>query len=375
MSRELKDVFGTMTVYQNFRLLPFSLFSSLVDPLGIAVRSNSMKDAGETFLYSMKNIFRDLKSNRKDADKDYWEKIAEDWGMIEDAQVLSNIHHMYESVELRGFSKRMNEALFKYNLLNGWTRSTKIMAIKAAQRFMARAAEGEFKEHSTRYLEELGLKKSDIVKMPGTKHIALTKDELMSQGVSEDQAVEIENRLKDATTKFVNQAVLNPTSADLPGWGSNPYFAPIFHLKQFMFTFQSTILSRITQEAEQGNYKPLLAASAYIPGMIAADMIRGFVSNFGEQPPWQENWEVSDYVLNGVERSGLLGVGAMFTSMKDDMMHGGAGYESLAGPSVDQLKKGVRAIQGGDQAIWNFMVKSMPLNPIYDQWAMQKGED
>jgi predicted NAD-dependent protein-ADP-ribosyltransferase YbiA (DUF1768 family) len=369
MSRELKDLYGAMVVYQNFRLLPFNLFSSLVDPLGIAIRSNDIGDALETFGYSVKNIFRDLK-DRKDTDKDQWEKLAEDWGIIEDAGVLTNLHHMYESVELRGFSKRMNEALFKYNLLNGWTRNTKIMAVKAAQRFFYRASTDSFgAEQSARYLQELGLSKSDIIADANGK-LALTKDAMIAQGVSPDQAGKIERKLIDATTKFVNQSILNPTSADLPNWGSNPYFAPVFHLKQFMFTFQSTILHRIEHEAENGNYKPMWLSTIFIPGMIAADLMRGFVSNFGDEPPWQKNWGASDYLLHGVDRSGLLGVGGLLTGMKDDMMHGGQGYETLSGPSVEQLKKGVMALQGGDAKLWNFTVKSMPLNPIYDQWLL-----
>lgn len=370
MSRELKDVYGAMVVYQNFRLLPFSLFSSLVDPLGIAVRSNNLTDALETFGYSLKNIFRDLKK-RDDIGKDYWERLAEDWGIIEDAQVLANIHNMYESIELRGFSKRLNEGLFKYNLLNGWVRSTKIMAVKASHRFILRAGKDQLGKDSERYLEELGLKKSDVV--PTTNGgLAVTKDELVAQGVSEKQAVEIEKRLQAATTKFVNQAVLNPTSADLPNWGSNPYFAPIFHLKQFMFTFQNVILARIAHEMSQGNYKPLWVSTIFIPGMIAADALRGFVSNMGEEPPWQKDWTVGDYLVNGVERSGLLGTGALLTGMKDDMMHGGQGYESLAGPTVEQLKKGAKVALGQGDA-GNFVVKSMPLNPIYDQWLLSSG--
>lgn len=371
MSRDVKDVYGAMTVYQNFRLLPFSLFSSLVDPLGIAVRSNRLADASEAFGYALKNLFRDF-GKRSDESKDFWERLAEDWGIIEDSQVLANIHHMYESVELRGFSKRMNEALFKYNMLEGWVRSTKIMATKAAQRFIYRAAKNQLGKDSKRYLEELGLTESDVV-ADDNGNIALTKQQLMAQGVSEAQATDIEKRLREATAKFVNQSVLNPTAADLPGWGSNPYFAPIFHLKQFMFTFQNVIMSRIAHEMEQGNYKPLWISSIYIAGMIAADMMRGYISNFGEEPPWQKDWGAADYLVNGVERSGLLGSGALLTGMKDDMMHGGTGYESLAGPSIEQLRKGLSASQAGETAWWNFTVKAMPLNPIYDQWLLSRG--
>jgi len=368
MSRELKDLYGAATVYQNYRLLPFNLFSSLVDPLGIAVRSNNIGDAFETFVYSTRNLFRDLKKDRPEASKDFWEKLAEDWGYIEDAGTMSNLRHMVETTELHGFSKKMNDALFKWNLLNGWTRSTKIMAVKAAQRFFLRSAEGE-DALSKRNLEELGLMKSDIVS-DGAGGIALTVEALEAQGVSKDQAIQIEKRLHDATTKFVNQAILNPNAGDLPNWASNPYLAPIFHLKQFMFTFQNVILKRIIGEMEQGNFKPLWVSGIYIPGMIGADFLRGMISNMGEQPPWQKDWGVYDYVGNGVSRSGLTGVGQMFLNMKDDVMHGGRGYESAVGPTIEQIMKGTQAVVAGDTRLYNFIIKAIPLNQLADQWLL-----
>jgi hypothetical protein len=368
MSRELKDIYGAGIVYQNYRLLPFNLFSSLVDPLGIAVRSGRIGDALEAFTYSLKNIFRDLKTEVPDMEKDKWQRLAEDWGYIEDAGTMSNLRHMAETTELHGFSKKMNDMLFKYNLLNGWTRSTKIMAVKAGERFMLASAQGK-DALSKRQLDELGLKKSDILPN-GNGGVALRKEELMAKGMTEDQAIATEQKLRDAMTKFVNQAILNPTAADFPNWGSNPYLAPVFHLKQFMFTFQTTILSRIIQEAGEGNYKPLWISGIYIPGMIGADLLRNMVSNFGDTPPWQKDWGATDYVINGVSRSGLTGVGQMFLSMQDDVAHGGQGYESLIGPTAEQIKKGLRAAQKGDMTLWNFIVKSMPLNPIYDQWIL-----
>jgi hypothetical protein len=296
--------------------------------------------------------------------------LALDWGYIEDSGTMSSLRHMMETTELRGFSKKMNDALFKWNLLNGWTRSTKIMAVKAGQRFMARIAQGN-SSHDARHLKELGLTAADI--MPTTEgNIALRKDEFVAQGMSEANAIKQEAKMREAMTKFVNQAILNPTAADLPNWGSNPYMAPIFHLKQFMFTFQTTILDRILLEAKEGNLKPLWIATIYVPGTIAAEALRGFVSNFGEQPPWQKNWGPIDYVKNGYARSGLLGTGQLFASIQDDIMHGGAGYESAVGPMVEQFYKGLRAVHKGDTSFFNFIVKAMPLNQIYDQWLLTR---
>jgi hypothetical protein len=46
-----------ITVYQNLRLLPLTLFASVVDPLGMVARGGTMKQAYDTFLRGMKEVF------------------------------------------------------------------------------------------------------------------------------------------------------------------------------------------------------------------------------------------------------------------------------------------------------------------------------
>jgi hypothetical protein len=102
MSRELKDLYGAVNVYQNFRLLPFSLFNSLVDPMGIAVRTNNIGDAWGAFAYSVKNMFRDFKDEYT---PDQWEQIAQDFGVIEDHGTTLNANVLYDGQTLSGTTK------------------------------------------------------------------------------------------------------------------------------------------------------------------------------------------------------------------------------------------------------------------------------
>jgi hypothetical protein len=368
MSRDLKDAYGAMSVYQNFRLLPFSLFSSLVDPLGIAVRSGSVKDAWTTFAYSAKNMLKGLKG--EDYPRDFWEQYAEDWGIIEHAGMTSNVHNMFQDgIRLRGVTKDLNEKLFKYNLLNGWVRNNTIMAVAAAHRFMNRAANGELPAaHAERWLAELDLGVADLV-VKDSK-LLVTAADLEASGLSKDRAQELEAKLADATQKFVNQALLNPSSAELPNFMSNPYFAPITHLKKFVFAFQATVNDRIVHEAKNGNYTPAYIAAMYVPGMIAADFMRAMISNFGDEPPHKEGWGFADYVKEGVDRSGLTGVGAFFTAANEDATRGGVGVESALGPQIEQAIKGMRAATG-QASMQNWAVEAMPLNDIFDQWLKE----
>ena len=372
MSRELKDLYGGMAVYQNYRLLPFSLFSSLVDPLGVAVRSNSIGAAWDTFSYSMKNLFNEWKSEYT---PDEWETIATDFGIIERAGTTINTDALYTGITLRGTTKKLNDAFFKYNLLNGWIRNNHIMATKAAQQFMYRASEGFFKGEgqNERYLEELGVGKDDIIYNEDLGRILLNESELKDiAGMTDEQAAETAERLRTGVQKFVRQALLNPSSAELANWASNPYLAPIAHLKQFVWSFNATIIERMKHEMQNQNYTPIMMAAAYVPGMIAADFLKDMISNFGEEPPYKKDWGVVDYTLNGVNRAGLTGSGQFFIDAKEDIVRGGGGYESLAGPSLEQLKKAVQAFHSGDMnAIERWMVKALPANAVYDQFVLE----
>jgi hypothetical protein len=365
MSRELKDVYGALNVYQNYRLLPFSLFSSLVDPMGVAIRSNDIGAAWETFSYSMKNLFKEWK---KDYTRDQWEQIAEDMGILENHGTTLNAHNLYDGITLRGKTKELNDALFKYNLLNGWIRNNTIMAVKVGQKFMHRAATGFFgQEQSARYLNELGLEASDVVMDEARGRILLTAEELTVSGMDPDKAKAVEQKLRNATDKFVRQALLNPSSAELPNWMSNPYLMPLAHLKQFVFAFNATIIKRVANEVDNGNYRPVLYAAAYVPAMIAADFLKDMVNGFGEEPPLKKDWGVVDYTWNGVQRSGFTGTGQFFLDAKEDVAHGGQGVESWMGPSLEQGRKFIQAASSEDDGkMWEWMVKSMPANAVYD---------
>lgn len=367
MSRELKDLYGFMNVYQNYRLLSFSLFSSLVDPMGIAIRSNDPMAAWEAFTYSMGHILRDFRS--KGYTRDQWEQIAEDWGIIESSGTTINTDAMYDGVTMRGTTKKLNDALFKYNLLNGWIKSNTIMATKAAQVFIRRAAEGKvFKEaDSKRYLDELGLTKGDVIYSKPLNRILLRASELVYAGKSPAEAAAIEKRLRAATEQFVRQALLSPSAAELPSWASNPYLAPIAHLKTFVWAFNQTIIRRVAHELENGNYKPIMMAAAYVPLMIGADWLKDMLSGFGALPAHKKNWGLYDYVRNGIDRSGFTGTTAFINDAKEDMMRGGSGIESFSGPMLGQLKKAIHALSTGSSTeLQNWMVKAVPLNQVFD---------
>jgi hypothetical protein len=379
MSRELKDVYGAIITYQNVRLLPLSVFSSFVDPLGIAVRTGNMGAVFDTFAYSIRNIFTDF---RKNWTPDQWAQFAGDMGTIDMSGTVKSVDKIYTGVTLRGKTREINDAFFKYNLLNGWVRNNHIMATKAAALFLRRSADGSIhgNQRDIENLQEVGLTKEDIVFDEGLGRIRATAPEILGYASREEMEQQADpeeiaearaqaDRIQQAIHKIVRQSMIQPSSAEMPNWMSNPYLAPIAHLKTFVFGFNATILERLKYEASRGNYSPLYYAAAYVPGMIAADFIKGLAGNGGEEPEWKKNWTMGDYVWYGVQRSGLTGTGQFFTDMGNDVVRGGGGLESLAGPSVEQGLDFLAALKGEtSRPLQTWMVNSMPANPLYDQW-------
>ncbi len=173
-------------------------------------------------------------------------------------------------------------------------------------------------------------------------------------------------RMKAAVNRWVDGAVLRPDATDKPIWMSDPHWALVAHLKQFVFSFQETILKRVTHEFDHGNYVPAMALSSYVPIMIASDLVKGLIQGGGEQPEWKSGWSLWDYFTNGVARAGLNGTGQFL----DDAIGGNVG--ALTGPTAEQLWGAVQVI-GGNAQFDRFALKSMPANALYRE-AFDGGE-
>jgi hypothetical protein len=345
LTPERRRMIGNLLVYQNIRLLPLAIFSSIVDPLGIVVRGGTVGDAFDTLKRGLREAVSTFRRTyQKDADTE----IAETLGVIEDAVLMRSIGQLYSQGFVGDTARKINDTFFRYNLMEGWTRAARVGATAAALRFLARHADGTATEHSARYLRELGLEPGEVMLLPdGTVAIS------QAQGLSAEQ----EARVKAAVNRWVDSAVLRPNAADRPIWFNDPHYALVSHLKPFIYAFQTTILRRVKHEYQHGNYRPAMALAAYVPVMIAADLMKALVQGGGEVPEWRRNWTAADYVWSGIDRAGLMGVG-QFT-------YGGLGM--LTGPTIGQLAQAVGAV-GGRGEFDQFFLKSLPANALYREY-------
>lgn len=347
-----RRIMGNMIVYQNIRLLPFAVFSSIIDPMGVMVRGGTMKDAFATFKRGISEIPKGL--GKQSAD-DQATQIAELVGVIDSAVLASTLGDVYTQGMVGGLAKKANSLFFKFNLMEGLNRSFRIGASEAAIKFIARHADGKESKHSQRWINELGLQAGDIVPTADGR-IALT--------TSEGLSIEQERRVHAAINQWVDGAVLRPDAADKPIWFNDPHWALISHLKQFVYSFQKTILERVVHEYKQGNNTPAMALASYVPMMMAADFVKGMMQGGGEQPEWKKGWDMVDYTTYAVQRAGLFGVGQFGLDMVKDVREGGIGVGALVGPTIEQFSDAVQLL-GGHKQFGPMVLNALPANALY----------
>jgi len=357
---KLRRAFGNAIVYQNMRLLPLAIFSSMIDPMGILVRGGTMRDS----FAAMKRGFAEMPKNfRKDAKGDNWTELAAQLGVIDNAVLMHNLGSSFSQGMTSSWGRKLNDAFFKYNLMEQYNTSMRVAATQAAVGFLARHADGTHSPHSQRWLAELGFKPGEVRVKNGQP--LMSAREFENAGMAPDAAAKMADRMTLAVNKWVDGAILRPNAAHKPVWMNDPHFALIAHLKQFVYSFQETILKRVANEVRFGNVGPAYALAGYVPFMLAADTVKGMLVGGGEQPDWKKGWDASDYLFYEVQRAGLFGVGQFGVDAAKDLYRGGLGVGALVGPTVEQLGEAARTIGGAEQ-FKTFALNAMPANALFD---------
>lgn len=355
----LKEVMSGIVTYQNIVLLPLSLFSNLIDPLGVAMRSNDMKEAWKAFTYGMKGIADQLRGAGDDAQTE----MAKTLGLIDEQNMLEAMGHVYNSMHMSRFLKNINSKFFRYNGMEMWNQRMRVAAMMAAQRFIishvenlgSQISHGEnkndsssYKNHSQRYLDELGITESDVFQLAdGT--IALTKDQLLQAGAKKSEVSAIEKRIQAAVFKWVDGAVLRPNAAHRPVWGSDPRYQLIFHLKQFTFSFHNTILRRVGEELKHGNVAPGWILMSYVPFMFLSDVLKGSLTG-----TLNTTADLYDVASQSIARSGIMGTGVFGADAMGDLERGKLPGTSFLGPAFGHLMtllSGITGHAGVDQVM------------------------
>ncbi len=347
----VRRLMGNAIVYQNLRLLPLAIFSSAVDAQGIIVRGGTVGEAFKTFTRGAKEMVKNFQSDPKD---DKMTRLAEAVGTVDSAMMIHSLGASYSQGMVGNKARALNDRFFRWNLMEQYNTSMRVGATEAAMNFLVRHSQ-QPGQHSVRFLRELGLTASDV------QLDALGRPKLLpSDGLSLEHSA----KMKAAVNRWVDGAILRPDAVDKPVWMSDPHYALVAHLKQFVYAFHETILKRVAHEAANGNYSPAMALASYVPVMIAADYLKGMIQGGGQQPDWKKNWDAGDYAWSGMQRAGLFGVGQFGIDVMKNVQEGGSGIGALTGPTAEQLGESLQVL-GGRENFRNFAIKSLPANALY----------
>jgi len=348
-----RSIIHGLQAYQNARLLPLATLSSLVDPIGIAVRTGGdFKTAWDGFKLGMKAL-------RDKGTRDDIHRLLETLGSTEDIGTLEALQQGFGGGDSPS-SRKVNEFVFKWNGLQGWTRATRYMALKASNGFMLKHAAGQ--GDSGRYLRELGLKPGDVQPGVGGNVKLLTDAERASATPAE---VRRDDRVRKAMMQFVDEAILRPNSQQTPLWYSDPYVGLVTQYKAFAYALYDQIGGRIAREMSQGNLKVLLPALAYLPVTIMAELLRELLQYGPDGNPRRKSWGAAEYTGLAVSkqlamRGPKLEVQAdIVNDFKQQRVPG----QSQTGPTISQA---IDVVDGGDNL--RTLEAALPASALWKRW-------
>lgn len=334
---------GAAMVVLNWAYLGFATLSSLIDPIGILVRSGDFEVAGVALKAGLREIAAKIKG-----DETALREMGEMIGAVEKRAINEALNYEFGGVYMQGASAKLNETLFKLNGLTSYTRWTRLMALEAAHRFIKKHVQNP-NEHSERYLAELNLDPSQLEFDADGRMKLLDADQMYSlrkaaaraaEGGDQDrlgtlaQQIEREEQKRAALNRFIDESILRPDAAQRPIWASDPHWMLVFHLKGFTYSMYDRILKRIINEAGvHGNYAPLAVMPLYIPAMLASDWLRNLAQGDDDE---NDDETIGETIWRGAHRASLFGLGTFAVDAGQDIERGNL-PASLLGPAAEKM--------------------------------------
>jgi len=334
ISPGMRKFMAGVLAYQNMRVLLFTVFASLPDMVGPAIRGGGMKQQWNV----LKNNIHEI-ANSDSA----LTEMARALGIVQDAM---SEHIMTEYVDNHHMPPKLqkwNQAFFKYTGLNWYTDFTRKMALAVG----------------IDYIEQSY--KDSIDKSKTAQEQARGKDMLLELGLSQKQAGEwiaagkptydsqshdmngSERKAAEALVQFVDESIMRPNASQRPIMASHPGAMLVYHLKGYMFAVHDIILKRIKFNIDESQstaqYMAAIAPALAMMLLTAVGLeLRELIQYFGSnrKPPtdrmdgWEYTWELA-------QRSGLTGfsqIGFDFTGADDRGITRAAG---VGGPTLSQI--------------------------------------
>jgi hypothetical protein len=342
MHPALRKIYGAVVTGLNMSLLPFSVFSQLVEPLQLAHRKNDVRASTEALFYTFKNLPRSYDFANKKMKPGMWQKISAEMGATLDRQTVSMMADMMNEIPITGKLEKANKWFFRVIGMEQHARNMHEMANKFAHEYLMEydvdTPEGR------KQLATLSLKPGDIkyttYEFEGKQHKIVDYHD---------------PKMRSAIIRFVNESMAHPDAGTNAAWMNNPHFALITHLKRFTFAFSHHVLGRALEQLKAGEYARLAPIALLVPWAIAASALKFALTPADDE--YREKWGVSDYLIDGVNRSTLFGRLSIPHDMGTNASWGGSGVEALS-PTSDVLADLARSYGQGD--FWTTAFTKLP---------------
>ena len=195
--------------------------------------------------------------------------------------------------------EKVDQIIFKYNLLQPITDATRVAALRGAivslPHWAKKAKKGS--KMYTRYLQEVGLVASDLDMFDPTDPMGTSNP-----------------KIRAALNDIVASIIIAPDAGRKPTWMSDPRFGLLSHIKTWTFTFTNTVLQRSYKELmAHGNPMPLVYLAGFGAMLSLQHSLREWMTYGEEGNPFlnemfDEEDETLRFVYNAFERGGLFGV-------------------------------------------------------------------
>jgi hypothetical protein len=325
-------------VYQAMRVLSLAVLSQIVDIGTMAARIPS----GERYRLVKESFKLFSKSGRAEL-----KQMAE---MLGRWQHDITDHTLNDEIGLQGMSanmSRLNEWFFRANGMHAATNWARAVDASIARQLI----EAWAREGNTKNLGQLGI-------TPAQAKAWLNDGKPMTW--SNKHATVL-----GGINQFIDESIVHPTAANRPRFGNDRRYMVFFHLKSFIYGFQTQILQRAWEESKskwgetEGLRRlyaamPFLTLAAFTLPLAAAGMeLRWLISppKMGEPEGWDYAWET-------VKRSGNLGLVQFLVDMYETEQHGKVSLIAPLGPTVGQL------YDFGTQDLSSTLPRALPAYPI-----------
>lgn len=323
MSPKMRTFNSAMLALQSATVLMFSGIASIPEVAAVYARMRGETDG----------MLGDARAIMSMSGRREMVRVARDFDIITDDVIEHSLQEMYNmnDMTMGRVSQKIQATMFKYNGQNYVTKMTRALATKAAERYLVRAVE----DGDNVKLAELGVEAHHVLQFNKNRDL----DSIAGR------------KYRDAVHKFVNEAVTNPRSTQLPLIANDPRFLLVTTLKKFFYGFYDNVHKGLVKDfntKRANGENPLktiaITAAVALPMALMAEVIREHIKYPLGRPEWQGERDIADWVGSTLMATGGAGPVAIAESVYRGTSYGNHPLVAAAGP-IAQLAVDVAMLE------------------------------